>query len=137
MKTPLLILAATTAFASAETIIPAAFSKDRYDETFTTSPFALETKVDAAPVAPKEDVFKNLELKGLGHADGKDYVIIQRVGENSAMRFWGQEPNEEQMFIKEVPHLDPVTSGQTEHTTIDRHFLIFEDNAMARGIRGR
>ena len=111
MKTPLLILFATTsALTAAENIIPAAYSRERYNETFANSPFALETKVEAAPAAPKEDAFKNLELKGLGQADGKDYVIIQRVGDNSALRFWGQEPNAD-MFVKEVHWSDKM--GET------------------------
>ena len=110
MKTSLIILIATTsALVAAENIIPVAYTKDRYGETFSNSPFALETKVEA-PTAPKEDAFKNLELKGLGQADGKDYVIIQKVGESSSMRFWGQEPTAD-MFIKEVHWSDKM--GET------------------------
>ncbi len=110
MKTSLIFLIATTsALVAAENIIPVAYTKDRYNETFSNSPFALETKVEA-PAAPKEDAFKNLELKGLGQADGKDYVIIQKVGESNSMRFWGQEPNGE-MSVKEVHWSDRM--GET------------------------
>ena len=110
MKTTLAILFTTaSALVAAENIIPVAYTKDRYEETFGNSPFALETKVEA-PTAPKEDSFKNLELKGLGQADGKDYVIIQKVGEPNSMRFWGQEPNAD-MFVKEVHWSDKM--GQT------------------------
>ncbi len=110
MKTTLAIFFTTaSALVAAENIIPVAYTKDRYEETFGNSPFALETKVEA-PTAPKEDSFKNLELKGLGQADGKDYVIIQKVGEPNSMRFWGQEPNAD-MFVKEVHWSDKM--GQT------------------------
>ena len=110
MKTTLAILFTTaSALVAAENIIPVAYTKDRYEETFGNSPFALETKVEA-PAAPKEDSFKNLELKGLGQADGKDYVIIQKVGEPNSMRFWGQEPTDG-MFVKEVHWSDKM--GET------------------------
>ena len=42
-----------------------------------------------------------------------------------------------QVSIKEISHHRPVFSREVEHSTIDRHLLIFEDNAVARGIRGR
>lgn len=110
MKTTLAILFATaSALVAAENIIPVAYTKDRYGETFSNSPFALETKVEA-PAAPKEDIFKNLELKGLGQAEGVDYVIIQKVGEANSMRFWGQEPNDG-MSVKEIHWSDKM--GET------------------------
>ncbi len=111
MKTTLAILFTTaSALVAAENIIPVAYTKDRYEETFGNSPFALETKVEVKDTTPKEDPFKNLELKGLGQADGKDYVIIQKVGEANSMRFWGQEPNDG-ISIKEVHWSDRM--GET------------------------
>ncbi len=111
MKTTLAILfLSASALVAAENIIPVAYTKDRYGETFGNSPFALETKVEVKDTTPKEDPFKNLELKGLGQADGKDYVIIQKVGEPNSMRFWGQEPNAD-MSVKEVHWSDKM--GET------------------------
>ena len=100
----LLACLATTAAAAAATaddIIPKAFAKDRYSETVKKSPFILETKtVEVGPVP--DSILKNLYLRGVGKADGKDYVLIQRLGEERAMRFVGNEPGPDGLAVKTV-----------------------------------
>ena len=91
---PLGIFLALSAVAGAEDLLPQPFSKDRYSETIARSPFVLETKSDA-PAAEKINPFQNLFLRGIGKADGKDYVLIQRLGEERPMRFIGNEPSKE------------------------------------------
>jgi hypothetical protein len=98
MKTPLILLAAFTVTAAAdETIIPVAWSKDRFHDMLGKSPFALATPpVEKGMDVP--DIFANLYVKGLG----RDYVAIQRIGDDRAMQLWGNTPNAQQFFVKEV-----------------------------------
>ena len=101
MKT-LAILLSLTAVAGAVELIPQAFPKERYVETKAKSPFVLETKVAEAPVVAKNP-FENLYVRIIGKADGKDYVLIQRIGEERAMKpFIGNEPGTENLTVKEV-----------------------------------
>ncbi|MEO6785420.1 MAG: hypothetical protein ABI318_04740 [Chthoniobacteraceae bacterium] len=101
---PLAILLAITAVAAAsatDDIIPKAFSKDRYAETAKKSPFVLETKgTETGP--PPVNPFQNLYLRGVGKADGKDYVLVQRLGEERSMRFIGTEPGPDGLAVKTV-----------------------------------
>lgn len=102
---PLLVLGifATASYIHAEVeVIPRPFGKDRYAETIAKSPFVLETKVVEEPVVKKEDPFANLYLRGIGKVGEQDYVLIQRLGEDKAMRFIGSEPGDDQMFVKTV-----------------------------------
>lgn len=96
------ILLALTAVAGADDILPQPFPQDRYEETLKTSPFVLETKTAEAPVVEKINVFQNLYLRGVGKADGKDYVIIQRLGEERPMRFIGNEAGSDGLKVKTV-----------------------------------
>ena len=98
---PLVILFALTAVASADDLIPQAFPADRYAETKAKSPFVLETK-PAETEAPVVNVFQNLYLRGVGKAEGKDYVLVQRLGEERPMRFIGNEPGPEDFTVKSV-----------------------------------
>ena len=101
MKTTLTIalLATSAGLICAEAAIPMAFSKDRYAETEETSPFVLETKVDnTPPPAPKDSPFKNMILTGIG----TDYVTIKHMGDDMALRFYGNRPNDDHIFVKEV-----------------------------------
>ncbi len=99
---PLVIFLALSAAASADDIIPQALPMDRYSETAATSPFVLETKSTEAPVVEKVNPFQNLYLSGIGKADGKDYVLIQRLGEDRPMRFIGNEPGTDELAVKSV-----------------------------------
>ena len=98
---PLTILLALAATAGADDLIPQALPRDRYSETIGKSPFVLETKV-AEPEAPGKNIFLNLYLRGVGTADGKDAVLIQRIGEERPMRFLGSEPGPEEFSVKSV-----------------------------------
>ncbi len=98
----LLALPAAASFAATEDIIPKAFPKERYAETVKKSPFVLETKVADTPAEQKVNPFQNLYLRGIGTADGKDYVLVQRLGEERPMRFIGNEPNTEGLAVKSV-----------------------------------
>lgn len=104
MKTPLTIaFLASAGLISADAAIPTAFGKERYAETEENSPFVLETKVDVvAPAAPKDSAFKNMVLTGIG----TDYVTIKHMGDDLAMRFYGNKPNDDQIFVKEVHAAD-------------------------------
>ena len=98
---PLAIFLALSAVAGADDILPQALPKDRYDDTIGKSPFVLETKSDA-PTTEKVNVFQNLYLRGIGKADGKDYVLIQRLGEERPMRFIGNEPGPDELAVQSV-----------------------------------
>ena len=85
-------------------IFPTPFGKDRYAETLAKSPFVIETKVVEEPKVEKVNPFKDLYLRGIGKADGKDYVLIQRLGEDKAMRFFGNEleAGHDELLVKTV-----------------------------------
>lgn len=99
---PLAILLALTAPSLALDAIPKAFPKERYAETLKTSPFVIETKVEAPTPEVKISPFQNLYLRGIGKADGKDYVLVQRLGEERTMRFIGNEPGPDGITVKSV-----------------------------------
>jgi hypothetical protein len=98
---PLAIFLALAATAGADDIVPKAFPKDRYAETFRKSPFVLETKsTDVA--TDKSNPFQNLYLRGVGKADGKDHILIQRLGEERPMQFVINEPGPDELTVKSV-----------------------------------
>ena len=99
----LAILLLLTAAAGADDLIPQAFPKDRYAGTLGKSPFVLETKVAEPTVAPVNP-FQNLYLRGFSKDEnGKDYVLIQRLGEERPMKaFIGNEPGAEEFSVKSV-----------------------------------
>ncbi len=101
MKIPLAIalLATSAALFCAHSAIPTAFPKERYADTEENSPFVLETKVTPTEVVtPKDSIFKNMNLTGIG----TDYITIQHMGDDHSIRFYGNKPNDDQMFVKEV-----------------------------------
>jgi hypothetical protein len=98
---PLAILLSLAAVAGAEDILPQPLPKDRYAETIGKSPFVLETKA-VETEAPAINPFQNLYLRGVGKADGKDSILIQRLGEERPMRFIGNEPGPDDMVVKSV-----------------------------------
>lgn len=101
---PLAILLTLAATACADDLLPQIFPKDRYAGTIAKSPFVLETKA-AEPEAPKVNPFQNLYLRGIGSADGKDYVIIQRLGEERSLKpFIASEPGDDGLVVKVVRH---------------------------------
>jgi hypothetical protein len=103
----LIIFLALTATAGAVTtvtddIIPVAFTSDRYAETKAKSPFVLETKSTQEVAIPEDDPGKNLFLRGISKEAGKDYILIQRLGEERPMRFIGNEPGPDEMSVKSI-----------------------------------
>lgn len=99
---PLIIILTLAAAAGADEIIPVALQMDRYAETVGMSPFVLETKsTEVAPVV-EADIFQHLFLRGIGKADGKDYVLIQRLGEERPMRFIGNDPGPDDIAVQSV-----------------------------------
>jgi hypothetical protein len=112
MKTLLSALLLTTAgLSSAGVILPKAPDRNRYAETLAASPFILETKVTEEKAVEKVSPFKDLFVRGIGKADGKDFVLVQRLGEERAMRFFGGEPGEDSIVVKSVK------IGETFHDT--------------------
>jgi hypothetical protein len=85
-----------------ESAIPTAFSKERYDDTTSRSPFVLATP----PEPTTEDVrgpLKDLVVTGIGKLDdGQPLVFVQRIGEDRSMKFTGNEPNDEGLSVKLV-----------------------------------
>ena len=104
MKTiALTLITASAAFAATEAVIPQGFSKERYEETRTASPFVLATKVEAEKPVDEPKPFANLYVVGLGRAEGKEYVTIIRVGEEATpIRLWGNTPDEDGLSVKQV-----------------------------------
>jgi hypothetical protein len=99
---PLFILLAVTAAARAEDVIPKAFDKARYAETVGKSPFVLETKVEAVAAPERVSPFANLFLLSITKTDGKDYVLLQRMGEDRAIRLIGTEAGDDGLSVKAV-----------------------------------
>lgn len=99
---PLALLLALSAAAGADDILPQPLPKDRYSDTIAKSPFVLETKPVDAPAEVKVNPFQNLYLRGIGKADGKDYILVQRLGEERPMRFLGNEPGPDELSVQSV-----------------------------------
>ena len=102
MKASLLLAVAISSSAFAESAIPSAHQRERYQETYASSPFALATPEEKKEEAPPDDAFANLVVTGLGKLDdGRDFVIVRRTGEDTSMRFEGKEPRDG-YSVKEV-----------------------------------
>src|SRR5215207_7023359 len=103
MKAFLLISCALSGVAIAESAIPSAFARERYQETFSASPFALATPDVKSTEEVKDSPLNNLVVTGMGKLDdGRDFVIVQRVGEEGSMRFEGLGKNKEGLAVKQV-----------------------------------
>jgi len=106
MKSLILFLALTATAGAVTTvtddIIPVAFTNDRYAETKAKSPFVLETKTTLKEEEPIISIGQNLFLRGISKEAGKDYVLIQRLGEERPMRFVGNEPSPEGISVKSI-----------------------------------
>ena len=90
----------------AESAIPEPYPKERYTDTLSQSPFVLATPVDDKEAKPAS-LLDNLILTGMGKVDdGRDYVIVQRIGDEGSMKFIGNEPNDQGISVKEVKWAD-------------------------------
>jgi hypothetical protein len=103
MKTFLLLLPALaiTAIADDE-IIPTPSNKERLTRMLEKSPFVLATPPVKEEKLDVKTPFDNMFIKALA----TDYVVIQRVGDDHTMRFWGNTPGEEEIFVKEIKWSD-------------------------------
>ena len=99
---PLAVILALSAVAGADDILPQALPKDRYTETLGKSPFVLETKSTDAPTVEKVNPFQSLYLRGISTEAGKDYILIQRLGEERPMLFTGNEPGPDELAVQSV-----------------------------------
>lgn len=103
MKTlPAFLLFAAVTVARAESVVPVPLNRNAFAETFAQSPFILETKVEKEVEAPKIDPFKDLYVRAISKDNGKDVVMIQRVGEERTIKLIGGEVGEDSMTIKSV-----------------------------------
>ncbi len=103
MKTITFLALATAAIAATDAVVPERFNKERYEETRTTSPFVLATKVEKTDEPPPVNPFANLFIVGLGKVDGVDQATIVRLGEESKpIRLLGSTPDEDGYSIVQV-----------------------------------
>ena len=133
MKAFLLISCALSGFAFAESAIPSAFARERYQETFSTSPFALATPEPTKVEEVKDSPLNNLNVTGMGKLDdGRDFVIVQRMGEESSMRFEGLGKNKEGLGVKEVKWGDKWEKSVVKMTFgNEEREITFKEKSMA------
>jgi hypothetical protein len=103
MKAVLVLTCALSTIALGESAIPSAYNRERYEQTFSDSPFAVATPKEEKVEEPANDPLSNLVVTGMGKLDdGRSFVIVQRVGDEGSMRFEGNEKNREGLSVKEV-----------------------------------
>jgi len=104
MKTlPAFLLFVAVGVACAESVVPVPLDRNLFAETFAQSPFILETKVEKEAVAPETPRFeKDLYLRAISKDNGKDVVMIQKVGEERTIKLVAGEVGEDSMTIKSV-----------------------------------
>lgn len=127
MKATFLLLAAISVSAYAdEEVIPTSFSKERYAAMVEKSPFALATPVEA-PKEPEKSIFDNTYVKGVGTG----YVVVQRVGDPETMRFWGNTPNKEGIYVANVIQGDrPASTKVTLKKGTEEKIIGFNENEL-------
>jgi hypothetical protein len=103
MKTTVLLSVIAPGMLCAETAIPAAFQKERYEETLATAPFAVEAVRLTAAGLREDSILDHLVLTGLGKTnDGRDFVILQQQGMPGSLRLEGNEPGPSGIAVKQV-----------------------------------
>ena len=103
MKVVFVLTCALSTIALGESAIPSAYNRERYEQTFSDSPFAVATPKEEKVEEPANDPLSNLVVTGMGKLDdGRSFVIVQRVGDEGSMRFEGNEKNREGLSVKEV-----------------------------------
>jgi hypothetical protein len=103
MKAVFVLTCALSTVALGESAIPSAYNRERYEQTFSDSPFAVATPKEEKIEEPANDPLSNLVVTGMGKLDdGRSFVIVQRVGDEGSMRFEGNEKNREGLSVKEV-----------------------------------
>ena len=138
MRIVAFIALTTSAFAATDGIIPQGFTRERYEETRTTSPFVLATKVEPEKKEEVINPFQNLYVTGLGRADGKEYVTIVRVGEEQTpIRLWGNSPGEDGLAVQQVIWSDIFgqSKGKLKNGS-DVGEVGFNENAIKSAVAG-
>lgn len=91
MKTAL-ILSVLACKAIAESPIPVAFDRSRYEESLSQSPFGLAKVEGPLPPPPGPRPLDSLVVTGLGKLDdGRTYVVLQQPGDARSIRLEGDE----------------------------------------------
>ncbi len=137
MKTLTFIALTASAIAATDGAIPQPFSRERYEETRTTSPFVLATKSDDKPPAEIINPFANLYIVGLGRVDGKEYVTIVRRGEETTpIRLWGKEENDG-ISVQQVVWSDKFGQSKVKlKKGADVGEIAFDENATKAALVG-
>ena len=121
MKAALILSAAVVCTAVAETAIPVAFDRARYEETLSQSPFALAQVLPPPPGPSTPSKLDTLVVTGLGKLDdGRTYVVLQQPGDPLSIRLEGSE-SVDGLSVKQVKWADDwhhstvvVTDGTKE-----------------------
>jgi hypothetical protein len=105
MKSLLLLtfVTASSRLLAESAVLPEPFDRSRYQETLAKSPFVLATPPEPAKEEPKDSPLNNLVVTGMGKLDnGREFVLVQRIGDERAMKFEGNDPNGEGIRVKQV-----------------------------------
>ncbi|MEK0451733.1 MAG: hypothetical protein RL088_4001 [Verrucomicrobiota bacterium] len=114
MKVIAFLALASTALAT-NPVVPQPFTKTRYDQTRANSPFVLATPAVTENTAPKTRFTANMYVVGLGRADGREYVTLIRLGEESSpIRLWGDAPGPDGITVRHIAWSD--TFGKSKVT---------------------
>jgi hypothetical protein len=96
-------------------VVPQAFTRTRYEQTRANSPFVLATPATPEIAPPKSRFTENMYVVGLGRADGREYVTIIRLGEESSpIRLWGDAPGPDGITVRHIAWSD--TFGKSRVT---------------------
>ena len=138
MKTLTFLALTASAVAATDSAIPQPFSRERYEETRTASPFVLATKSDDKPPAEVINPFAQLYVVGLGRVDGKEYVTIVRHGEETKpIRLWGSEASEDGISVQQVVWSDKFGQSKVKlKKGSDVGEIGFDENATKSAIAG-
>lgn len=137
MKTLTFLALTASAIAATDSAIPQPFSRERYEETRTVSPFVLATKSDDKPPVEVVNPFAQLYIVGLGRVDGKEYVTIVRHGEETKpIRLWGNEENDG-ISVQQVVWSDKFGQSKVKlKKGADVGEIGFDENATRSAIAG-
>jgi hypothetical protein len=123
--------------ARAESAIPAPYGAERYQQTFTNSPFALATPKEEKVEEVKDSPLNNLVVTGMGKLDdGRDFVIVQRIGDEGSMRFEGNAANREGLSVKQVKWGDSWSKSSVTmaHGSEQKEIKFKENAAIAAAV---
>jgi hypothetical protein len=115
MKALTIVLFTTLAAASADSLLPEAYARTRYEQTRTESPFVLASIVKETPPGPVEKFSANMFITGLGRVNGVDYVNIIRTGEEQTpVRLEGTKPNADGISLQQIVWSDSFAKSRVK-----------------------